>query len=285
MLQLPLLPLLFMSISMIHAEPATRPSPGTLRVMSFNIRFDNPRDGEHAWPNRRPMVRELLSFYQPDVLGVQEALEHQVEQVAEDLPGFEWVGVGRNDGKSAGEFAPIFYNTDRLALLDHGTFWLSPTPQEVGSLGWDAAFPRIATWARFGDKRADAEFLAVNTHFDHQGQEARTHSARLIVEQARELAGDLPIVIAGDFNTKPDTEAYAILTGAFADTRSAVETPLGPEGTFSTFTTANPAGGPIDYIFVSESFEVERAGTLSPHWDGRHASDHFPVVADVVPSE
>lgn len=282
-LTLTLLLLTLMATSAIHADPATRPADeATLRVMSFNIRYHNPADGDNAWPERRPMVRQVLTFHRPDVLGVQEALEHQVEQLAQDLPGYKWVGVGRNDGKAAGEFTPIFYRAGRLELLDSGAFWLSPTPQEVASRGWDAALPRIATWARFRDKQAGGEFFALNTHFDHRGEEARAQSAKLIVKQARKLAGGLPIIITGDFNAEPGSEAYATMTDALRDAREAVDTPLGPEGTFSTFSATEPPGGRIDYIFVSEAVDVLRAGTLSPHWTGRHASDHFPVVADIA---
>ena len=278
--------LLAASASTARDEPATRPVETPLRVMSFNIRYDNPGDGEHAWPKRRPLVRQVLSFYRPDVLGLQEALEHQVKEIAGDLPGYAWVGVGRDDGKAAGEFSPIVYNTRRLEVMESGTFWLSPTPEKVGSRGWDAALPRIATWAKFRDRQTGGEFVALNTHFDHRGEQARAESAKLIVmaldDELASIIGEVPVVITGDFNATPDSEAYATLTGALVDTRTAVETPLGPEGTFGTFTAEGEPGGRIDYVFVSNGVDVVRAGTLSPHWNGRHASDHFPVMADVT---
>lgn len=266
------------------AGEATGASP--LRVMSFNVRFDNANDGEHAWPRRRPRAREVLRFYRPDVLRLQEALAHQVEQVADDLPGYAWVGVGRNDGKAAGEFAPIFYKANRLDLLDSGTFWLSPTPNEVGSKGWDAALPRIATWARLHDREGEGgEFVAINTHFDHRGQIARTESAKLIVRRAAEIAGDLPIVLTGDFNATPDSDPYRVLADAYADARATAETTLGPAGTFGTFTAIGAAAPQIDYIFVPHGTAVTRFATLAHHWQGHHVSDHFPVMADVRLSE
>ena len=281
--------LLVLISSTLHAQPQTPPAaPEPIRVMSFNIRYANPGDGEHAWSHRRPLVRQILAFYAPDVLGVQEAVDGQVKHLAHDLPGYDWIGVGRNDGKAAGEFCPIFYRTDRLELIESDTFWLSQTPAEIGSRGWDAALPRIATWAHFRDRASGKEFIALNTHFDHRGEEARTESARLIVErfEADEaIPGDLPVVITGDFNATPESEVYETLAGALTDTRTAVETPLGPEGTFSTFTADGQTNRRIDYIFVNDGFDVARAGTLSPHWNGRHASDHFPVVADVVVGE
>lgn len=273
---------LFASAASNAAAPEGRDPAPSLRVMSFNVRHDNPNDGEHAWPKRRPRVREVLRFYRPDILGLQEALAHQIEQIAEDLPNYRWVGVGRDDGKAAGEFTPIFYNADRLELLDRGTFWLSPTPEEVGSKGWDADLPRIATWALLRDSAGGGEFLAINTHFDHRGETARTESAKLIAKRAREIAGDRPVVLTGDFNATPDSDAYAVLSEAFADVRAAAEDVLGPAGTFGTFTAHEAAAPQIDYVFVTNGSAVARFATLAHHWQGRHVSDHFPIMADVV---
>src|SRR5690606_11916765 len=215
------------------------------------------------------------------VVGAQEALDHQVKQLMEDMHGFAWVGVGRTDGKTGGEYSPILYRTDRLELLDDGTFWLSPTPDEP-SKGWDAALPRIATWARFRDRAGGGEFLAVNTHFDHVGEEARTQSARLIVERVKAMQGDLPVIITGDFNAQPDSDAYRTMAEAFRDARDVSTTGhFGPDGTFGTFTPRPQPARRIDYIFVNDRVEVLREATLAEHWDGRHASDHWPVFAEV----
>jgi endonuclease/exonuclease/phosphatase family metal-dependent hydrolase len=253
--------------------------------MSFNIRYDNPADGPHAWPERRNLVGQLIRFHETDLLGVQEALEHQVRQLDEDLPGFAWVGVGRADGKAAGEFAPIFYREERFELIESGTFWLSPAPDEPGSQGWDAALPRIATWAKLRDRAAGREFLVLNTHFDHVGEQARQESAKLIAQRTAALAGGegaLPIVLMGDFNAEPASEAYATLAGAFQDARAASEGGhFGPDGTFGSFQPQEAPAPRIDYIFVKGPVRVLREGTLAHHWEGRHASDHWPVFVEL----
>jgi endonuclease/exonuclease/phosphatase family metal-dependent hydrolase len=266
-----------------QSAPTTGPAaPPALRVLSFNIRYDNPDDGDHAWPHRRPLVAQVVRFHGTDLLGAQEALEHQVQQLHADLPGFSWVGVGRGDGKAAGEFAPIFFREDRLELLESGTFWLSPSPDEPGSKGWDAALPRIATWATLRDRAAGNRFLAVNTHFDHVGEQARQESARLVVERATALADDLPIILLGDFNAAPDSRAFETLVAALRDARDVSEAAhFGPDGTFGTFEPRSEPSHRIDYIFVSEGVRVLREATLADHWDGRHASDHWPVFAEV----
>jgi endonuclease/exonuclease/phosphatase family metal-dependent hydrolase len=254
-----------------------------MRVMSFNIRYDNPGDAEHAWPKRRALVAGVIRFHEVDVLGVQEALSHQVRELEADLPGLAWVGVGRSDGKEKGEFAPIFYRRDRFELLASGTFWLSPTPETPGSKGWDAALPRVATWARLRDRRGGGDFLAINTHFDHVGELARQQSAKLLVERARALAEGLPVILLGDFNAQPDSAAYRTLAEAFRDAREVSESGhFGPEGTFGTFSPQQEAAARIDYLFVGGPITVRREATLAHHWDGRHASDHWPVFAELV---
>ena len=275
---------------MTTLQPATRPTTAPvdagppLRFMSFNLRNSHADDGEHDWRHRRPMVRQTLRFYRPDVLGCQEAYKDQVDALAEDLPDYRWVGVGREDGKQKGEYAPIFYDARRLELVDGGTFWLSPTPERVASVGWDAMLTRIATRARFKDKRdGGREFLAVNTHFDHVGETARGESAKLIVKKAAEIAAGLPLVVTGDFNSAPETAAYQTMTKLLTDARATAKTVLGPAGTFGTFTTQVEPPNRIDYIFVTPGTPVARFATLSQEWDGGvHASDHFPILADVT---
>src|SRR5687768_9136609 len=209
-----------------HRAPASFPTTATggsarattgsatppLRVMSFNIRYDTPSDGVNAWPLRRDWVAALIRFHDADAVGVQEALAHMLTDLDARLPGFARVGVGRTDGRTKGEFSAILYNTGRLALLDSGTFWLSPTPQTVGSKGWDAAIERVATWARFRDRVTGCSHLHLNTHFDHMGEQARQESARLIRRRLAALAGDLPIVLTGDLNAVPSSAAYRILS-------------------------------------------------------------------------
>ena len=267
-------------------DPGSQGAP--LRVMSFNIRYDNPADGINAWPNRKDWVAALIRYHAADVVGVQEALAPMLAELDARLPAFARVGVGRTDGKERGEFSPIYYRTDRLALREWGTFWLSPTPEAIGSKGWDAAIERIATWARVHDRRTGCGLLLLNTHFDHMGERAREESARLIRRRLDSLAGGIPIVMTGDLNAAPSSSAYrtlvrdtiagrAPLHDAFISTR----TPhYGPTSSWNAF-RAIESGRRIDYVLVSPSVTVESHAIISDSWDGRFPSDHLPVIASV----
>lgn len=260
-----------------------------LRVMTFNIRFNNPTDGFNAWPHRRELAASMIRYHDADVVGLQEALYGQLEDLTDMLPGYEWYGVSRDDGSSepnsSGEFAAILYRVDRLERLGGGNFWLSPTPQEVGSVGWDAALTRIATWCRFRDKRSGREFYHFNTHFDHVGQQAREESARLILRQMAAIVEELlPVVLTGDFNCVPTDAPYRVLTGekALLDALLISAQPHhGPRSTWSGFSFPGQPGRRIDYIFVNDQVEVIRHGTLSESWSGRFPSDHLPVLAEI----
>lgn len=270
-------------------------APAPLRVMSFNLRYDTPSDGANAWPYRRDRVAALLRFHGADVVGVQEALAPMLADLDARLPGFARVGVGRADGRAGGEFSAILYRTDRLALLDSGTFWLSPTPEAAGSKGWDAAIERVATWARLRDRATGCAFLHLNTHFDHVGERARQESARLIRRRLATLsnagAGALPVVVTGDLNADPESAAYRALTrdavadavpplvDAFAASRTGH---YGPNSTWTAFRAIEP-GRRIDYVLVSARVPVWAHGVLTDAWDGRYPSDHLPVVAAVSP--
>ena len=294
MLPLSPMPLLFLLL-MLSAPAATalaqtsEPEATPVRVLSFNIRYNNPGDSIHAWPNRKDYVANLIRFHDADLVGVQEALKEQVDTLAARLPGYGWFGVGRDDGREAGEFSAIFYRESRFEVLEEGTFWLSETPDSAGSTGWDAALPRVVTWGRLQDRTSGETFFFFNTHFDHRGQEARLESARLIRNRLGEMAGDLPFVLTGDFNTTEDALPYAALTddedetAALFDAYYATQSPpYGPEATFHGFVVTETPGARIDYIFVSEDVRVLRYGALSDQWLGRYPSDHLPVLADVV---
>ena len=257
--------------------------------MSFNLRLDVASDGPNAWPLRKDWVAALVRFYAPDALGVQEALAHMLADLDSRLPGFARVGVGRADGKTGGEFSAILYRTDRLALLDSGTFWLSPSPETPGSKGWDAAIERVATWARFRDRRTGCLHLHLNTHFDHIGEQARQESARLIRRRLAELSAGLPVIVTGDLNAEPRSISYRVFT---RDTIAGAVPPLvdahdasrdghyGPESTWTAFRAIEP-GRRIDYVLVSSSIPVLTHATLTDSWDGRFPSDHLPVLAVV----
>jgi len=265
---------------MSSTEPAT-----TVKIISFNIRYDNPKDGEHRWDNRKERVVNLLKFYQADVFGLQEALHHQVTYVEEYFPNFRRVGVGRDNGKEAGEFSPIFYNGDLYESKAEGTFWLSTTPDKP-SKDWDAALPRIATWVFLQNKSTDSNVLICNTHFDHRGETARIESAKLLVRKLPELAQNAPVILMGDFNSDPQSAPYQVLSGSekMEDAWERSEMlPIGPVKSFSGFVvTPDLPGDRIDHIFVSPSLEVSRMAIISEERNGAYPSDHFPVFAEII---
>lgn len=260
-------------------------SAQAINVMSYNIRYDNPGDSTHAWPYRKEMVANLIAYHEADLLGLQEALEHQVKYLDSALSEMDWVGVGRDDGKSQGEFSPVFYRKDKFELVDWGTFWLSETPDAV-SVGWDAALPRIATWTQLVHHASGDTLYYINTHFDHRGEQAREESARLIRQKITELAGDTPVVVTGDFNATPDSAPYAAMVEGedLKDAYEASELPHhGPTSSFSGFvvTEEMESGRRIDYVFVSPDIRVKKHAILADSKDNAYPSDHLPVIAEV----
>lgn len=260
-----------------------------VRVMSFNIRYDEPRDGLNAWTNRKTKVSDIIRFHKADLIGVQEALFGQLKDLASLLSEFDWSGVGRTDGKNDGEFSAILYRKSRFKLLESKTFWLSETPDTAGSRGWDAALPRIVSWGKFYDRQSKKTFYQFNTHFDHQGATARRESARLLMKKATEISGKLPFFVTGDFNAEESSDVYKILTGKsddsnmrFTDARYAsINGHFGGVSTFNAFKELEP-NRKIDYIFVKEGVKVLEHGVLSDRWDGFWASDHLPVLAEIA---
>ena len=181
-----------------------------LRIITYNIRLNIPSDGINAWPNRSNQVSALLYFHQADIFGLQEALIDQIKDINAQLPNMAWVGVGRDDGKKAGEFSPIFYNSKKFKVLKKGWFWLSETPDKPG-LGWDAAYNRLCTWVLLETAKKERQFMVFNTHFDHKGVKARTESAKLILRKIMELnKSNLPIILTGDFNLTPEQPPHCI---------------------------------------------------------------------------
>jgi endonuclease/exonuclease/phosphatase family metal-dependent hydrolase len=260
-----------------------------LRVMTFNIRYNEPKDGINAWANRKTKVADVIRFHKADLIGVQEALDDQLKDLERLLPDFGWCGVGRADGKNGGEFSAIFYRKSRFNLLETKTFWLSETPEEVGSKGWDANLPRIVTWAKFYDRQTKKTFFHFNTHFDHIGEKARTESAKLLLAQTEKIAGKFSFVVTGDFNANESTDVYRILTGKIDATTTklvdaryiSVNGHFGGTSTFSAFKEPEP-DKKIDYVFVKENVKVLEHAVLSDRWDGLWASDHLPVLAEIV---
>lgn len=268
------------------------PVPGAdaeVRVMTWNIRYDNPDDGVHAWPLRREELLAAVAAQDVDILCIQEGLAHQVRYLQEGLEGFAVRGVGRDDGRQKGEYTAIYYRENRFTCTAGGTFWLSPTPDEP-SRGWDAALPRIATWVRLRDTLAGTDLFVFNTHFDHMGVRARENSAALLRVKVRAIAGDAPFVLAGDFNTGDRDSCYRILTsrdGAppfFHDAmHRSILPPAGPRVTYTGFPfTSSDQQDRIDFIFVNDATRVRRHITLDARRRPGYISDHLPVMADII---
>ena len=256
-----------------------------LNVMTFNIRYNTRNDSLNAWPYRKDNAASQIKFHNVHILGIQEALNEQVIDLSQSLSQYKYVGVGRDDGIIKGEYSAIFYDTAKLILLGSSTFWLSLTPEIPGSKSWDAAITRIVTWAKFTDIKRNRTFFVFNTHFDHIGKEARRESARLLKQKVKDIAGNNPVVITGDFNSKPSDEPIKIITESndkdkFIDTKAVSLTPhYGPQGTFNAFTSKEIDNEPIDFIFLKGKWKVLQHATLSQTWGGRFSSDHFPVFA------
>ena len=250
-----------------------------LSVLSYNIRYANPKDGEDQWEYRRDKISDYLQKTQPDVVGMQEVLEHQLNYLLDQTQGYAYVGVGRDDGKTKGEYSPILYRRASLQLIESNTFWLSPTPDQI-SVGWDAALPRICTYARFEHRKSKKQFWVFNTHFDHIGEEARKQAASLIIETIEKVNQDqLPVVVTGDFNLTPDTVPIQLLQAKYEDVMgNSVSTDL-HYGTFNGFDLTQKGDRRIDYIF-QKGFSLKRAKHLWIKTDeGRWVSDHHPVYA------
>jgi len=274
--------LLLASVLLGSLRAAASLAPAPLRVATYNLRFNNPDDGADAWPNRKEMVKNLVRYHDFDVFGTQEGLRGQLTGLAE-LPGYAFVGRGRDDGKEAGEHSAIFYKKARLQLLQTGDFWLSQTPDRP-SKGWDATCcNRLCTWAKFKDLQSGREFFFFSAHFDHQGTEARRQSGLLLVKRIKEIAQSAPVICVGDLNSTPDTEQVKTLQAQFGDAYLLTQTPAyGPVGTFNGFELNAPLRERIDYIFVSRSSTVRSYAVLTDSLRGHYPSDHFPVLAEVV---
>jgi endonuclease/exonuclease/phosphatase family metal-dependent hydrolase len=247
-------------------------------VASYNIRFNNPHDNENWWGHRKEATVDLLKANDLISFGVQEAVLNQMEYLDSNLENYSYVGVGRDDGKTSGEYSAIFYRKD-LKLITSGTFWLSPTPDKV-SKGWDAALPRVCTYAQF-EMEDGNRFWHFNTHFDHVGVEARAESAQLIVDKIKEMTGKRDaVILTGDFNVTPDTDPYANIVKYMDDDLEKSKGKLiGPIGTFSGFDVNSKLERRIDYIF-SRNLEVLSYSHLDDKRDnGLWVSDHLPVVA------
>ena len=270
---------------LIAADPDTA---GNIKVMSYNVRYGTANDGENHWNKRKDFMAETIKAFAPDLLGTQETLGFQRDFLAEILPTHEVLAVGREDGREKGEMTAICWRKDRFEKVDGGHFWLSETPADAGSMGWDTSLPRMATWVRLKDKSKEGKpVFWVNTHFDHIGKVARLESAKLIRERIGALGKDCSVIVTGDFNSGEGTEPYK----ALFDSRENDASPVldsyrvahpqreENEGTTTPFKAAANKGSRIDWIGVSRDWKVIAAGIDHPDREGRTASDHFPVNA------
>jgi endonuclease/exonuclease/phosphatase family metal-dependent hydrolase len=260
------------------APAAFAQQAATLNLATYNVRLNTAQDGANAWPHRREMVKELVRYHEFDVFATQEGLPGQIDDLAA-MQEFGHVGAGRDDGKRAGEHSAIFFRRARFDLLGAGDFWLSQTPDRP-SKGWDATCcNRIASWAELRDKASGTRFFFFSVHFDHQGEVARRESARLVLAKVRIIAGDAPVIVAGDFNSTPDTEQVATMRSMLDDARLVSATaPYGPAGTFNGFRIDDPLEHRIDYVFVSPQVKVLKYAALTDSRHGRFPSDHLPVL-------
>lgn len=253
----------------------------TMNVMTFNIRYDSPNDTANPWSIRKDWVADLIKYHNVDIVGTQEGLNHQIAQLDGLLPDYTWLGVGRDNGKSEGEYCAIFYKKNKYEVLENATFWLSKNPTKVASKSWDAAITRIVTWAKFKNRSTGKAFYVFNTHFDHRGQKAREESAMLINQKVAEIAGENPVILLGDFNINRDNAAYTTLTSHFKDTET-LTTHYGSSYTYTGFQPFGNAGNTIDYIFLKNwTGAVNSHATLGDTWDGKYPSDHLPVLVNM----
>lgn len=269
------LPLLFLTACGGHEKAVPE-----LNVMSFNMRYDNPEDGENNWQYRRERVARVIAANDVDLFGAQELLVGQLNDLKGLLPGYAEVGVGREDGAEAGEFNPVFYRTDRFELLDWGTFWLSETPEVAGSKGWDGACERLATWTVLRD-RDGRELFFINTHLDHMGEVARREGVSLLLGRIDSLSGGRPVVLTGDLNATPDSEviAHVLADGRMRHTRDVADVREGASWSFADYGSIPEADRQlIDYVFVNDGLDVPMYRVLPDTLDGGYLSDHAPVL-------
>lgn len=289
------------SVSLLFALAMSAQS---IFVGTYNIRYQNSGDEKNGnvWATRCKVICDMINFEAPDVFGTQEVLIGQLRDLRAGLDNYDFIGVGRDDGKEAGEYSALFYKKDHLTLLNNGNFWLNETPDKP-KLGWDAACIRICTWGEFKQKQTGFHFFHFNLHMDHVGIVARREAAKLIVKKIREIAKGVPVIVTGDFNVDQNNEIFKIFTdsGILKDSYSAARLRFAENGTFNSFDTGLWSSSRIDHVFVSPEFAVDRYGILTnAYWtqkeadaqkgndapseielnkrDRRAPSDHYPVM-------
>lgn len=295
MKQFILLPLL-VAVSLCSAQ--------SFKAMTYNIRYDNPQDGDDRWSLREAGLLELVRESSPDIVGFQEVLASQLTDIQKTLKGYEFVGVGRDDGATEGEYAPLFFSTKRFSMIDKGYFWLSETPGQPGK-GWDAACNRMCCWLLLKDRTTKKQLLFLNTHFDHVGKSARLNSEKQLVKFIKEKSdgfllnkstedgATLPVILLGDFNMSPADPLYQeflnsklVLFEGLSDAFLTTANPAtGPEGTFNNFKIDQVPGERIDYCWTI-GMEVKNYKCIDDKLENdRWPSDHCPVLVELETAE
>ena len=295
---------LFISAAIFSAAMGAWAQDAVFNVASYNLRQQNGSDNAagNGWERRAPIVAQLIQFHDFDIFGTQEGFKNQLEDLRKAMPGYSYIGVGRDDGKEKGEHSAIFYRTDLFDVIDHGDFWLSETPDKPG-LGWDAVCVRICTWGKFRHKPSGREFLFFNLHMDHVGTKARVESAKLIKQKIDEFGSDLPTFLTGDFNVDQHSPSYATIIegGKLNDSHEVSDFVYQLNGTFNDYRTDGFTDQRIDHVFVSPNVHVKKYGVLTDtyrtpldetmkqpttdapaeveiqKYKARTPSDHFPV--------
>ncbi|MXV14263.1 endonuclease/exonuclease/phosphatase family protein [Hufsiella ginkgonis] len=274
--------LILFTAAMLLVSPAM--AQKTVRIATYNLRLDNRGDVGNFWENRGPVVANLIRFHDFDVVGTQEGLQNQVEDLSKWLPQYARYGKGRDDGSDKGEHSAIFYRKDKFKVLKSGDFWLSETPDKPG-LGWDATCcNRICSWVYLQPLKGGKKFYVFNVHFDHQGMVARVESGKLMLQKIAAIAGSAPVVLTGDFNGNRESEWYKTLanSGILHDTVKDVEYPYANNATFNAFGKELEGYAVIDHIFGTSGIKATKWGILTDTYHGKMPSDHFPVMADVT---
>jgi endonuclease/exonuclease/phosphatase family metal-dependent hydrolase len=271
---------MYVLLALFLGAAAHAQTPQHLAIMTFNIRYGTADDGPNRWEMRRGQLIELLKEESADVIGLQEALHFQIDEILAALPDYRMVGVGRSDGGHGGEYAAILYRASRLTVRQTGTFWFSDTPEIVASNTWGNAIERICTWALFDDRQGRS-FHVYNVHLDHVSQPSREQSVRLLLDRIAARVPSGPVVVTGDFNTGEANPATRAMLSVFRDSFRLVHPAATEVGTANQFKLGQTTGEKIDYIFVDSGAEVLTADILRKSADGRYPSDHFPVVARI----
>jgi len=255
----------------------------SIKVITYNIRcgYCEESSSVNHWSKRKFLVAKIIAKLNPDLIGLQEAEQFQIKDLTQMLGDYEWYGIGREDGKENGESTAILYRRDRFILDGQKTLWLSETP-EIISKGWDAAFNRTVTITLLEDITTSKEFYFFNTHFDHVGEEARTKSSKLFVDEINKFPADVPVILTGDFNYTSNSDGYRIITSKLYDAMViSKEKSIGGNKTFNGFGKDIQPENKIDFIFVNDKVEVLNQLIDTTTFNGLYPSDHYPVIAKI----